>query len=292
MRKVPTIDLQFYTINLTILPAAENTSEYYSNLIVNIFKTQNVLKIGAFFYRMTKLDLIQTSEGNAYFGVISKYISLDDVEWVEENDTPVNYTIPENVNGRTASYEFVFYPKGHRFAFIKRGKIEQNTSRGPAPLKAILSYVKNIVDLVLDTENKFCEVNIVQSDQIFDEIFSSEVKSLDLTVSYSNPGLGDDHDETMDEYLRKAHVGKTRVVMSPDSTGVINTDAIFTRGLLNLAKENGKVKAKVETSEGTKFINTESHPDVNQITIEKNGNIELIFITNILKQLRNSTPHG
>jgi hypothetical protein len=291
MRKIPTIDLQFYTINLTILPPAENTSEYYSGLIVKIFKAQNVLKFGSFFYRMTRLDLIKTSEGNAFFGVISKYISLDDVEWVEENDTPVNYSVPDNVNGRTASYEFVFYPKTHRFAFIKRGRIEQNSSRGPAPLKAIVHYVKNAVDLMLDIENKFCTVNIVQSDQIFDEIFSSNVKSLDLTVSYSNPGLDDDHDETMDEYLRKAHAGKTRVVMSPDSTGVIDTDAIFTRGLLNLAKENGKVKAKVETSEGTKLINTESHPDVNQITIEKSGNIELKFITNIMKQLRKNIPN-
>ena len=49
MRKIPTIDLQFYTINLTILPPAENTTEYYSGLIVNIFKSQNVLKIGSFF---------------------------------------------------------------------------------------------------------------------------------------------------------------------------------------------------------------------------------------------------
>jgi hypothetical protein len=291
MRKIPTIEVQYYSVNLTVLPAEVNTGLYYTNLIQRLYISGNTINFGAYYYKMTKLDTIRTNDGSAFYGVISKYVSLEDVEWVEENDSPTNYSIPENVKGRRATHEFVFYPDGHRFAFIKRGKIEQTSKRGPAPLKAMVYYLKHAIDLVLETENRNCEVNIIQSDQIFDEIYSSVVKSLDLTVSYSNPGLGGDHDETMDDYLREAHIGKTRVVMSPDSTGEIDTDAVFARGLLDLAKENGKVKAKIETEEGSKMINTENHPDVIRATVERSGNIELKLITKILQQLKRRSSH-
>jgi hypothetical protein len=283
----PTAEIQFYTVNLTVLPPSNDIKTFYYNLISRLYNSDIIINHGAYFYKITKLDKIETSSGNGIYGIISKYVSLADLEWVEDkSDSPVEYAIPGNIKGRRATHEFVFYPESHRFAFMKRGKIEQSSKRGPAPLKAILYFLKHAFDLILEDENKFCEVNLIQSNQIFDEIYSSVVKSMDLTVSYSNPGIGDDHEQTMDEFLRKAHLGKTRIIMSPDSTGQISTDAVFTKGLIDLARENGKVKAKIETIEGSKFINTEDHPEIKRITVARDGNIEIKFFQKILEELK------
>lgn len=285
MSRISRVELQYYTLNLTVLPPNSNPQIYYSQLIKRLFENQIKVEYGAFFYRLTKLDSIGNDE--AFYGVISKYVSLDDLEWVEGvSDEPVDYNVPDDVRGRKATYEFVFYPASHKFAFIKKGRIDQEVQRRGAPLKSIIHILKLAFDLILESENKSSEINIVQSDQIFEQIFSNVVKSLDLTVSYSNPGLADDHEQIMDDYLRDANIGKARVTMQPDSTGEIDTDATFTRGLIDLARENGRVRARIETDEGERTINTEDHPEVTSVTVERSGNIELKFIQKIIEKLR------
>jgi hypothetical protein len=279
------VSVEYYTLNLTVLPPANNTTEYYSELIDRVFNSDITFEHGAYKYRITKLDNIEN--GEIFYGIISKYARLDGLEWVENaSDSPVDYSVPDNIQGRRATYEFLFFPTGHKFAFVKKGKIDQSEKRGRAPLKTIAIVLKNTIDIVLTSEQKTCELNIVQSNQIFDEIYSSTVKSLDLTVSYSNPGLGDDHEQLMDEYLRNANIGKARVVMQPDSTGSINTDEVFARGLLDLAKENGKVVARIENEEGQKTINTEDHPKVSEVFVEKTQSTEINLIRKILQKFK------
>ncbi len=287
MKRLPRLSVEYFTLNFKVLPAPRNPKKYYSSLIEKLFKSHNAIEYGNdFVYRLTKLH--NFNKGEVYYGVISKFLRKDGIEWVEtDSEDVVDYSIPDNIDGRKASYEFVFHPAKHKFAFIKKGRIDPDTKRRGAPLKIIVNILKIGFDLILDAEKKECEVNIVQSDQIFDEIFSNPVKSLDVTVSYSNPGLGEDHEKTMDEFLRKSHIGKTRINMQPDSTGSIETDTTFTKGLIDLARQNGKVKAKIETQGGVKTINTEDHPEVTEATIEVSEQTNIIhkFIKTIVSQL-------
>lgn len=285
MKRLSKIALEYYILNITVLPPAQDQNQYYSNLMTRLFSSRNGIRVGKdFVFRITQLDSIDN--GMAFYGVISKYISLEDIEWVDDAEETIDYNHPDNVKGRKATYEFVFDPSMHKMVFVKKGRIDQEMKRKGAPLKSIVNVLKIGLDLVLDSEGKRAEVNIVQSEQIFEEIFSSPVKSLDLTVSYSNPGLGSDHEKVMDDYLRKANVGKARVNLQPDATGEIDTDEVFTKGLIDLARENGKVKARIQTEDGIKIINTEDHPEIGIAQIDKTGNLKANFIDKILTQLR------
>lgn len=288
MKRLPKISLEYFVLNATVLPPAQNQTEYYSNLIIRLFNSRNGIRVRKdFVYKVTQLDSI--NNGEAFYGIISKYISLEEIEWVNDSEEMIDYNHPDNVRGRKATHEFLFVPSIHKFAFIKKGRIDPDMKRKGAPLKAIVNILQIGLDLVLFDEGKTAEVNIVQSDQIFDKIFSNPVKSLDLTVSYSNPGLDEEHDKIMDEYLRDAHIGKSSFKFQPDSTGEIKTDKTITKGLIDLARENGKVIARIQTETGIETINTVEHPHIGTAQIDRVGDLKASFITKILGQLRRNT---
>lgn len=279
------VTIEYFILNFKVLPAVIDTKNYYGDLLQRLFNSKIVITYkNDFIYRITKLDRV--SNGDFYYGVISKFVSFEDIEWVQNfSEEQIDYEIPSNVTGRKASYEFVFIPSKHRFAFIKKGRIDQNVKRRGAPLKAIAEILETGFNILLEPENKSCIVNIHQTSQIFEEIYQSDILSLNLTISYSNPDIGEDSEKYMDDLLRESNIGKASMTLKPDDTGHMNTNTKFIRGLIDLARENGKIKAKISNDEGVKTINTIEHPEVRQVSTESSGEIEFKLLNLVAKDI-------
>lgn len=277
--------LEFFTLNLTILPASQDTAEYYKRTIIQVFEQNLAINYGNdFYYLITELSAI--NDGEAFYVVMSKYLQLDRIDWVKsENGQKQPFEIPSNLEGRKGLYELIFYPASHKFAFVKRGKINPETHRKGAPLKAMSNILKMAFEQVV-SEDKKVHVDIVQSAQIFDKIYSSQVLRLDLSLHYTNPSTNSEHEEFMDDLFRESHLGKVKMSLEPDASGSIDTSEKFVNGSLAIARENGDVKARLRTEEGIENINTKEHPEINGVEAENDTNIFGNFVSSIIDILR------
>lgn len=77
--------------------------------------------------------------------VIKKYLQLDSIKWektIEKEVEEISLDIPENVEGNKGAYEFIFIPKIHKLAFIKKGKINSSIVKKGAPLMAMQNILQ------------------------------------------------------------------------------------------------------------------------------------------------------
>lgn len=283
-RKLPKT-LEFFILNITVLPAEENTQEYYSKLINKLFRKRRRIEYGNdFYYQITELSKI--NDGEAFYIVISKFLRKDNIDWVKtENGEVEDYEIPDDLEGRKGVYELLFYPAEHKVAFVKRGKINPETKRKGAPLKAMTNILTIAFEDILDA-GKTVHIDIVQSEQIFEKIYSNPVLKLDMTLHYTNPSTNNDHQKIMDSYYRESKIGKIRMSIEPDGNGAIDTEETFVNGSLGIAQENGSVKARIRVDDNIETINTIEHPEIKTAEAENDSNIFMNFILSILSKLK------
>lgn len=284
------ITAEYYVLNAKVLPTLRNEEENtgrYINLIENWFN--NGYKIVAkgdkkHYYSLRKLDKID--EGKIYYGVIAKFYSFETMDFIDrETNRLIPQPIPENVEGRVNEYEFVFVPESHRFAIIKVGKIDSEVKRTGAPLNKI----KEIVKIAFDNGLNFNENTIVETvtdDFIFEEILSSNLLALKFRISYTNDDVLPEGRELMDSLLKDDNIGEFFGRLKPDNSGIINTENNgMTKGILELARENGDVKARIENENGIKTVNSIEAPALKSVESEQGGNRFLTFMVGIYNEL-------
>lgn len=284
-RKKKPVELEFFTFNISVLPPAANTKEFYSRLIERYFEKSLRIKYGnTFYYVMTEMNKID--EGNAYYCVVSKFLQLDTIEWVEQKDGAISpFTIPDNLEGRKGVYEFIFYPEKHKIAFIKKGKLNDELKSRGAPFKAIAEVLKIGFEQVVE-DGSDVYVDVETSQDVIDKILSSKVLRLDVSVHYTNPTTNGDHEEFMDELFRDTRSGKINISTTAGSSGEINTDSKFINGTLGIAQDNGKAKAKIKTETGIENINTADHPKVSTASAKNDGNKFINLVKDIIEKLK------
>ncbi|MFM6934760.1 MAG: DUF4747 family protein [Flavobacteriales bacterium] len=188
--------------------------------------------------------------------------------------------IPNNIEGRVSEYEFVFIPAVHRFAIIKLGKIDSKVKRLGAPLGKIQEIIKSAFDINLEVGHETI-VEIEQEDFLFEEILKSDLLSLTFRVSYTNDDILPEGKEFIDNLLRNSNIRNFSGKLDPDDTGSINTEESFVRGILELAKENGMVKATIRTDKEKKIINSLDFPMIKSVESEDNKDRFMTFIKGI-----------
>lgn len=284
------ITAEYYVLNAKVLPTKSDENENtlrYKNLIENWFNNGYKIVVKGdkkHYYSLRKLDKID--EGKIYYGVIAKFYSFETMDFIDrETNRLIPQPIPENVEGRVNEYEFVFVPESHRFAVIKVGKIDTDVKRTGAPLNKI----KEIVKIAFDNGLNFAENTIVETvteDFIFEEILSSNLLSLKFRISYTNDDVLPEGRELMDSLLKDDNIGEFFGRLKPDNSGIINTENNgMTKGILELARENGDVKAVIENENGRKTVNSVEAPALKSVESEQGGNRFLNFMMGIYNEL-------
>ncbi len=283
--KVYSID--YYTINAKILPVSVTPEDRYKELIKNwLTKGYKVQTKGdrSHYYTLMKLDEI--NQGEAYYGVITKFISLKDIDFINtDTGELIEFPLPKNVEGKVNDYEFIFIPKYHRFAFVKTGKIDDTIKKTGAPLKKMTEIIKMAFDNGLDIGgNQNTVVEIAQDSFIFEEIFQGELYNLSIKVSYTNDDLNPEAKEAMDSLLKDGRIAEFYAKLTPERNGTINTDETLPKGLLQLAEENGSFKATVGSPEGVKKINSVDYPAIDHVSELRGNNFIIRIINKIIER--------
>lgn len=284
--------IEYYIINSKVLPPAKKSEEFYSQLVNNWFeKGYRIQHEGdnSHYFTLTTLDKITRSDGLAFYGVVSKFVKMDDLDFIDSTSGElIEYELPENIQARQQQYEFIFIPKVHRFAFIKTGKIDPSIKKKGAPLKQMINIIKLAFDNGLP-KGQSTIVEIEQDPMIFDDIFLNKLLSLEVRVSYTNDDhLNDEHKELMDGLLKDGHIAQIFSRMTPDNSGEIDSSSTLAGGLIGLAKENGNVNALIEYPTGEKRrINTKEYPAVELINVVKEKDDRNNIIFNIVSRFIN-----
>lgn len=278
----PNVNVDYYILNSKVLPAENGSTDKYKLLIENWFKSgYRIMTKGdkRHYYSLRKLD--NFDEGKIYYGVITKYVSFEKIDFIDTvTKRLIPHPIPENVEGRVSEYEFVFIPEKHRFAIIKIGKIDPDIKRRGAPLSKMKEIIKIAFDSGLEVGEEAI-VEVAQEQFIFDEILSNDLLSLQFRVSYTNDDVLPEGKALMDSLMKQDHIGEFFGRMKPDNSGIIDTEKGLTRGLMELAKENGMVKATIETDEGKKTVNTLDYPAIRSAKSEKGTSRMMNFLRGI-----------
>ncbi len=289
MKRKITID--YYTLNVKVLPVKEDKSENtkrYSYVIDSWFKKDHVIvtKGDARHYYALR-ELRKLDEGNIFYGVITKYVSFDKIDFINnETKKIIPRPIPDNVEGRISEYEFVFVPEVHRFAFVKLGKIDSNVKRIGAPLGKMQEIIKAAFDSLLNV-GETSIVEVVQEEFVFEQILNNDLLSLVFRVSYTNDDVLPEGKKLIDSLMRNDHIGEFFGRIKPDNLGKIHTDGSLTRGILELAKDNGMVKARIDTGDELKTINSIDYPAINSVEAEDDSSRFMTFVRGIYLKLTN-----
>ena len=281
--------IDYYILNVKVLPPSDNTTQRYSNLITRWFNGGFRIKIkgdNENYYKLRKLDSIQG--GEAYYGVITRYFDFERVDFTnEETGELIPYPITENAAYVRNEYEFVFLPFCHRFAFIQRGKIDDSIEKGGGVAhKKMRLVIKTAFDNGLEVGEEAI-VDLSQDQYIFEEIFENDLLALEVKVSYTNDDLNPEAKEVLDTLLRRGNIGKLWSKLSPDGTGRIDTSEVLPKGLLELAQENGQVSGRLRKEDGTiKNFDSEENPEKISEEIEDGINNYFRFLTKIINRFR------
>lgn len=261
--------LEFFILNSKVIPVVNYPEENYSRLLNNWFsKGFKIQTKGDNRHYYSIRELSKDKIENIYYGIITKYVSLNDIKFYDTNTgNLLEHPIPDNVEGRVNDYEFLFFPEYHRFAFIRIGKLNEEIERTGAPLQKFREIVKIAFDNGLVPPRKTI-VEIVQEDFIFEKIFENDLLSLEVRVSYTNDETNLEAKKLMHDLLEDGRIGNFFARLKPDNSGVINTEADLPKGLLDLAKENGEVKAKIVEDDKELTIKSKDFPKTVPIQVE------------------------
>ncbi|TNF48825.1 MAG: DUF4747 family protein [Bacteroidetes bacterium] len=280
------ITVDYYTLNVKVLPATNGNTKRYESLLLNWYNNgYGIMTPGdkRHYYSLRKLDKVD--DGKVYYGVVTKYVSFENIDFVDKiTQRLIPHPIPDNAEARVSEHEFVFIPEKHRFAIIKVGKIDPDIKKSGAPLNKMKEVIKVAFDNGLEV-GEHAVVEVEQEQFVFDEILASNLLSLQFRVSYTNDDVLPEGKKLMDSLMKENHIGDFFGRLKPDNTGKINTEKGMTRGLLELAKDNGMVKAVIENEEGRKNVNSLDYPSINSADSEKGAARFINFLRKIYNNI-------
>lgn len=278
--------ISFFTFNVKVLPTVLENTRRYENLVETWFK--NGYRIthkgdNSHYFTLTTLDSYEFENNKVYYGVISKFVIIDDLDFINrETGQLVEFELPENLEARRQQYEFIFSAKHHRLAFIKAGKIDLEIKKKGAPLKQVISIVETAFSAQLDSGySTFVELE--QDSQVFEDIFNNKLLTLRVRVTYTNDdGLKEEHKRLVDGLMKDGGITEFSSRLKPSKNGEIKSEATLPNGLISLARENGEVNARVQYDDGhQKNINTVNHPEVTDVELDLESASKNNFIQNI-----------
>ena len=106
------------------------------------------------------------------------------------------------------------------------------------------------------------------AEKTIEEIINSDIKEIDITISYSNHDLTDDIRSYIEDDMRNTNVKQLNInAKEKRNEHIILRENRLLKGALLLSQSNGEAKAKIVDSNGrTKTIKTSEFPRVENVT--------------------------
>ena len=252
-------DYSYYGFNIKVFSNERKGTAMYEQIINDLFK-KDIVAIVAGEKAVTLRTQFSTEvplkneKTTFFYGKITRYTTLDGKNWYDKVKKDfVNYEVPLAIFPNAFETDYIFIPAAHRF-FIR---VSQKVS-----ISAVERYLTQAIPEVITAKESFT-VSVIQSQDVIDKIINAkELNSLKVEISYTNDDVGPEAQELIDKLLKGSNVGKFSATFNPDQTGVLDTNADFVRGVLELAKENGIAEASIRNDNGKKVkVKTSSYPE-------------------------------
>lgn len=196
-------------------------------------------------------------------GDIYKFLKLDATDaWFntenmdEATDEEVaEINIPENLKPHFKKFQYIFFPKGHRFYFVS-SKTGQSLSSG---------LVKRFFETVFlrDEFSKFGTLNVtVQPDPNgLDELFSlKRISILKMEIDRPNPDDLEDVEAEILERLNRVNARTEKIEFMEASSEGLRPDP-YVNALARVANDNGFVYVEGKSDDGLKkYLSTKNMP--------------------------------
>ena len=208
-------------------------------------------------------DYDNLEENLFFYGSITKFTHITNHRWlnIKTNKIEDNDEIPKDKFPNAIDINFFFFPQSHRM-FVEQGKLG---------VKSTEKFIQQFFAKGIDPTQEHIDIHIEQSSQIIDSIKNAkELHNLEIVITPTNDDpIANDVQKFFDQDSKQS---KSRSVSisykdSEQKKGLIVTN--FMTGILNLAKRNGVVTARIFDGYKKKTIKTTDHPDILEIPYEK-----------------------
>jgi hypothetical protein len=275
---------RFFGFNVKLYSLERKGESIYAELIQNIFRQDILVSIGAeramtlrtqFTASATNQDL----RHQIFYGKLLRFTLLEGNNWYSKTKHDfINYEVPLDAFPNAFETDYIFIPAVHRFFIKISSKINANITR---------EFLEKAFSRVA-LSNEQVTVNVIQSKDIIDQIISSDdLRSLKVNVSYTNDDIGDEAQELIDKLLKDGQIGEAEASFRPDQNGNLSTKSSLIRGLLEIAKDNGRAEATIINENGKRQkIKTTNYPEKINIDSESEESIKIALFEKMMKEHR------
>ncbi|MCB4809701.1 DUF4747 family protein [Methylovorus menthalis] len=251
----------------------------YSLKLSRSIRTTQRIMLG----ELSRIDDSDLTEG--IFGRIYKFDQIDpNMPWfnVETNEVATDeelaaISIPESLKPNFTTFDFVFYPKTHKFFFTSSHK-GKHLSAGV--VKRLFEY---LIEHPAIRENfGKVEITIIPDQTQLENIFNIyNLRKLEIDVVLPNPDDNEEDEREIFSRLERQNARRIKQVIVAEPRESIEPDE-ETKKLARVAASNGKVIGTGYTQTGEKIEeSTTKTPWSNQITYDPDTEIPaLVLIQN------------
>ena len=269
------LSVKFNVLNVVIHPVKDQCTEKYIELLNRIKECH--VSVNTYGDKSTKIRSLFPHD-NYIRGILVNYTQLENENWYNSETEEIEQveTNP-NLNPNAKELEFIFVPKTHRIALIKRGK--------SFSLSQALRFFSEAFSEISDGNVK---VSLVSTFDVIDSIFQAkQVTSLKVSLSYSNNDNNEDWEEMIDSQAKQSELNSLAMeARGTKEHPICITEDNMLGGFIKLSRENGQaeVTGYFDGKNKRETRKTKEYPEVMQITHGKDEDPYELISTCLLKR--------
>lgn len=275
----------YYGFNVKILTNAKKTEKLYLDAFANIYE-QGITAVIAAEKGVSLRTQFSTKvpfkdkDHVVLYGKIVRYTLLEKGNWYSKQIRDyVEHEVPKDIFPNPFEADYVFIPAVHRF-FIRTGT--------KVSITAAEAFLKIAVKKVIGGDEDV-DVYLIKSTELIEKIINSkEIKSVKVTLSYTNNDIGGDAEDEMDEVFKDLQLGKGTFILSHDVSGHLNKENTFLKGIIGLSKDNGEAEASIINDEGKREkVITKAHADKIKVVAKEEDAAKNELFQKMMKEHKN-----
>ena len=255
-KKARKVTTKFYVLNVKLRSNERSGTDAYLDIFQDIYRHKTMGNLRGVRSVILRTQFKTEVEGEKIlYGKIGRFTKLESDEWLNvQNLEKEHVELPAGLFPNLNETDYYWIPQAHRFIIRKK-------SGGPTVSNAV-SFLNDAIKKHISATEQF-EVAVETSRDEVEKIFNSQVRRLEIEISYTNQDTNEETAKFIDDQLKTGNVGKYKMIVTPDQNENLSFDSKILKGALELAKSNGKAIASIRDGEKKSYrtVKTSDHPE-------------------------------
>lgn len=245
-------EFNFYVINLPIRENKKENIPLYEDLIIALFKKRKPVLIAKDKAAIIRTMTSSSGTNKIIYGSMSTFTMIGK-DWLNiEKLEKQSFELPKNLFPNLRESYYFFFPKYHRFLLMK--------STNGVSLGNVVKYFINARDKKVSSHEY--DVHYEVSKDAIKEIMNADfVKTLKISVSYSNADIGSTAFKFVDKELKESNTQTLQIMAKSNrEEGIDINKSKMLKGSLDLSKSYGSAEASIVKNNKKRKVKTENYP--------------------------------